>query len=160
MATMTFYSGKELEQLKKSLRVSVAVICVIAVAATAFGITLCALTDAGNAALFRALVTCVFVVAGWAAIAVAFMRVVPAVRKVKFLKRMLYTEKSVYRGIYAGQGEQITLFNRAFREFVLDGTEGKTVLYIEAGITVPLREGAAAVCLAADRIVYSAEAEQ
>lgn len=157
---MTFYSGEELEQLKKSLRVSVAVICSVAVVATAFGITLCALTDAGNAPLFRALVTCVFVVAGWAAIAVTFMRVVPAVRKVKFLKRMIYAEKSVYRGIYAGQGEQITLFNRSFREFVLDGAEGKTVLYIEAGLTVPLPEGAAAVCLAADRIVYSAEAEQ
>ena len=113
-----------------------------------------------NALAFRIVLNIYDVAACWAAVYLVFGAIVPLRNDVKFVRRMISSDKKTVTGSIEKIGDEITFSNRFFQEITIKDGRAAVVVYLEKEFQPSFSEGETIEFMLVDRVIFSYKAEK
>ena len=156
--TLLYDNDKLLPYKSRYKRQLFAVIAVF-VLTVVFNVIFFILLNDENALVFRIVINAVDILAFWFIFAFCSLKLLPTSREIRFIDKMVTSEKTVVSGIIKSYGRNITLSGGSFVEVVISDEKTERIIYFEKNVTYRLCVGDTLNAFIVDGVICSFEVQ-
>ena len=153
------YDKDKLLPYKSRYKRQVFAVIAVFVATVIFNIVFFILLNDENALAFRITITALDILAFWFIFAFCSLRLVPTSREIRFIDKMITSEKLLVSGKIQSYGKNITLAGGSFIEIIISDGNTERVIYFEKSVAVMLRAGDTLSAFVVDGVIFSFEVQ-